>query len=143
MRRVFLAIIVASFTSCSAKSYSQYAQHAINVHADQMHQTMNWDLWGIGGAWTTDVRTLSLKYYVYDQVDIAGARRLYVLGVESLIKLVNADLEIRPYLRNFPFTYRNTDILLAISRPDLTNYGKGYVSLVFLREKDGCSILNI
>lgn len=115
----------------SGKNYPKLANRIINQNAEQYKKKRGWDLISLGGSYTTDVKTLKIQYWIYEEVDISQARALYVECVDSLLVLVNSDLEIRPYLHDFPFTWKNISIILAFYKRDGTErVSKNHVAYV-------------
>ena len=56
------------------------------------------------------VNVIGLAFQIKRPIDQDAARKLIVDCVEEFLKEVNQDQEIRPYLRNFPFTSNNIRI---------------------------------
>jgi hypothetical protein len=138
---IILLLIFSTFASSdafslfsSSNAYTENSNRVIKSHAKLMQKQYGLNLGGTGGSGPTDIVTLYL-YYEQDRTSNVGhARKLYVSIIESLIKIVNADKEIRPYLRDFPFTYQNCDITLSFSKRD--EFGTGSLSMVALCGKD-------
>lgn len=95
---------------------------------------------GTGGELGHDVKTISLHFTLSKDIDLSEARRIYVTLIEILLKEMNSDKDIRPFLRDYPSTYRNTDVLIGMrndkgQKPTeegkltlICNNGKGMVS---------------
>lgn len=100
--------------SCQHKSnYSSIVNKISNSYSSELYKSQDFDLIGTGGATAGDIKELFLDYWSHRLVDLCEARILYVNTVEGFIKLVNENKEIRPYLHDFPFTIKNTEISLG------------------------------
>lgn len=135
MITLYLAIIMSFFfqSLCYAeKDYSQLAYKIINHHAKDAKKINNLILIGSGGSWATDVKLISISYWSYLQLDIPSSRRLYIQTVERLIHDVNVDKEIRPYLRDYPFIFKNTKVDIGFIEKGFQNLNKKKIKSVVL-----------
>ena len=60
-----------------------------------------------------EVKKLGFRLRSTKKLNLEEARILYVDCVATLLKEVNENEKIRPYLIKYPFTYENTDVLLS------------------------------
>lgn len=108
--RWFFHILVLSISGCtnySCESAKQgYAE--IRSFAKKMHREKHWDLMLIGGIYDEPyLKKMSVGFECEDIVDVLEARRLLIVGVEAFLKDINTNKQLRPYLPEFPLTYRN------------------------------------
>ena len=59
------------------------------------------------------IYNLDLSFTSLKKVDRNKARNLLLTLTQELLKLVNSDKIIKPYLANYPFTYKNLSITLS------------------------------
>lgn len=90
--------------------YGDIADSIVDPYASHLERTKGVQVLATGGSFTTDVRSITRYFACWQKADIPTARRLYVEAVEELVKLMNENKAIRPYLHNYPFTFRNTNI---------------------------------
>lgn len=132
MRRILsIFIVFLSTTSCGVTNrYTELSNHIINEHS-QYDVNKNWDLIATGGS-STQERVFILKYWINERVGVDEARKMFVESVDKFVNRLNANLEIRPYLPNFPAGREVVEISLAFLDP-MTHirFGNGDVTLVF------------
>jgi hypothetical protein len=56
------------------------------------------------------LRTLAISFESYEGIDISRARSLLIYCVEEFLKEINAKYELKRYLTETPFTFKNIDI---------------------------------
>lgn len=101
------------FASCSARSYTDYAYEMIDSYSKELKTQQGFALSGKGGSLTKDINILFLHFDSSKELNIDQSRQLYVRSVEGLVNKVNTDANIRPYLHNYPFTWRNVDLKIS------------------------------
>jgi hypothetical protein len=114
MKYLFLILIAFSFASCGGRSYSYLADPIIASYGKEMKNKRGYWVTGTGGSMPcNDVRSIYIMFDGIYEVDIPQARCLFVEVVEGLVKKMNEDKAIRPFLHDYPVTYKNTRILLS------------------------------
>jgi len=61
------------------------------------------------------VKLLGLDFRVYRVLTKEEARKILIESAELFLAVVNSDEAIRPYLKNYPFTRDNINIVLFIT----------------------------
>jgi hypothetical protein len=64
------------------------------------------------------VYLVGINFQMYRPMDRDEVRYRLVDCVEELLKAINEDEEIRPFLKNYPFTTNNIKIAIFMSDPD-------------------------
>ena len=110
--------------------YSKLADRLVKAHIAEMkkegfHACMT------GGGMMYDVKSISVGFDVQAAPTIEETRVMFVRGVERLLRRVNEDLRIRPYLHNYPFTVANLTYTLSFPRVAVDASGKGPVAHAF------------
>jgi len=77
---------------------------------------------GSGGRMPKDVEEISMDFNLYQRTTIEEARELMVKVREKLVDKVNAHEKIRPFLREYPFTWSGADISIAFHKPHSDSY---------------------
>jgi hypothetical protein len=85
---------------------------------------------GSGGGMMDDIDLICLTFEGRQRLDVSGARRLYVDGVEDLLSRYNTSKIVRPYLHNFPFTIDNLRFMLGFEDGYGKHLASGFVALV-------------
>ncbi len=103
-------------SSCvSPYQYSEpiYCEMADNITAQtakiltKRHQL---DVIGTGGGCMDHVNMLALSFLIYRPLTVESAREIIVDCVEEFLFQINSNEEIRPYLKNYPFTPKELKI---------------------------------
>ncbi|MBJ7450347.1 MAG: hypothetical protein JHC93_08330 [Parachlamydiales bacterium] len=76
-----------------------------------------------GGSMPYDVEILGYGFNGCKQLQIEEARSLIIKWSEDLIRKVNANEKIRPYLHNYPFTNKNINLAIDL---EIVNGGTKY-----------------
>lgn len=71
----------------------------------------------IGGKLTNGIEEIGAKFRVYQFVTLEDARQLIVDVVEKLLRDINSNEKIRPYLKQFPFPASLIKLNLAFKEP--------------------------
>ena len=80
-----------------------------------------------------EVKKLGFRLRSTKKLNLEETRVLYVNCVAALLKEVNENEKIRPYLIKYPFTFENTDILIAFRERD--SVPPPYIALVLSANK--------
>ncbi len=118
-RRFFLLIVIFS-GACSCVSSYQYEEPVYGKMADKisvrtikiLSKRHDMYLVGTGGGFIDHVNLLSLSFDVCRPLALEDARELIIDSVEEFLFQINSNEEIRPYLKNYPFT--SADVKVSI-----------------------------
>jgi hypothetical protein len=116
-------IFISEMVSCRQPGRQFYGDKAfsiLNKYSNFLQKTEGFEVFGTGGAMTTNVKSVFVSYVSNKNVGLEEARKIYISVIENLVKEYNNDKEIRPYLNDYPFTYNNID--LHISFKNKGNY---------------------
>ena len=93
--------------------------HAITANtAKKLEEQKKLYLIGTGGGMMHDIRMMAMGFQFFHEVDLKEARELVVYAVREYLSDINNNEEVRPYLRNYPFTAKNVEIQIWIYNPD-------------------------
>lgn len=131
MRILFLIIFLSITAFCNASpKHVQEAERIIRIYTKQMKKDRALYAIGTGGAMMYDVQEITLHFVSYAKLDVAQAREVFVDCCEGLITTVNADEKIRPFLRDYPFTIKNADIMISFQKKSGGHVDSEYVAFV-------------
>ncbi len=122
---IILLIIIAPLTSSFSffkskpRDYEDMANEISAKVAKKLIKKHQMDLIGVGGGMMGSVYMIGLSFQIHHPMDRNEARVRIVDCVEELLAAVNANEEIRPFLKDYPFTTKN--VHLAI----FSNYADG------------------
>ena len=116
-----LLIIISSLMGCKNVRHSdgipknERIQHRIIFDtANQLEKEKKLNFRGLGGSNIDGIRMMHLSLGYDGPLDIAVARKLIIYSGELLLKNINTDEEIRPYLYQYPFTGENIKIFISV-----------------------------
>jgi hypothetical protein len=109
---IFLVMIAMPFYAFSRSQHSKEADRVVNPFLKELETKRKIYVFGAGGGFMNDVEKINLSFCTKRIVDVEKARLLIVSITEELLKRINADKGIRPYLHNYPFTNKNLKITL-------------------------------
>lgn len=140
IKYILLIIIIPMITSCIATSgdpdYSVLAQQIVGAYAIEAKKNRGLSVGGYGGSMASDLKRVFVNFNGNQKIDVAQARRLYVEIIDGLLDGFNKNKEIRPYLLNYPFTYKNLEITLSFTDDQNHHMSNGYIAFVFISKKD-------
>lgn len=71
-----------------------------------------------GGADKEGINLKILSFNTIAALNLEQARKLIIDCIEEFLTIINTDEEIRPYLKNFPFTIKNVKITIFFETSD-------------------------
>jgi len=78
-----------------------------------------------------DVEEIVVNFNYHRTVNIEQARELEVLATEEFVSCINAHEKIRPFLREYPFTYERSKVTISFYDENFRTCADGSVVLVF------------
>lgn len=118
---VFLSSITMSFSffKSNPRDYADVAREIRSKVGKKLASRHQMDCIGVGGGMMGSVYMIELAFQIHHPMDATEARSRIVDCVEELLKAINDNEEIRPYLKNYPFTTKNVKVAI------FTNYLDG------------------
>ena len=145
MRMVGLTILLLSIASLTV-SFSffkpksrDYADIAREIRANvgkKLSKKHQMDLIGVGGGMMGSVYMIGLHFQVHHPLDQNEARERLVDCVDELLTAVNSNEEIRPFLKNYPFTTKNVQVSIISVSPDGRTVFDPFITVVAIHESD-------
>jgi len=127
---LFLILCPGCAANAEEAVHEKYADEIVNSFAREMQKEYGLICVGSGGRQSRDVETIMVSFNVYREITLEEARTLIVKAKERLVEKVNAHEKIRPFLREYPFTWRGADISLSFQKEDGSRYLDGSVAFV-------------
>ena len=90
--------------------YIKYADSITNPFVKDMCKKHHLSYFGGGGGFLHNVENITIEFVSHSIADVEQARSLLLSCSEELLKRVNADETIRPYLNHYPFTAKDISI---------------------------------
>lgn len=85
---------------------------------------------GTGAQMMNEIQMLGLAFNYFKPIDIEEGRKLLIDSVDEFVAAVNADVEIRPYLGNYPFEPKNIDIRIFMKNRDGSQTERGLIRCI-------------
>lgn len=86
---------------------------------------------GFGGGMASDIEEIELEFTAFRPSTIAEARYMEIEGIKKLLAKINADEEIRPYLKEYPFPLSRAHLSIAFPSPREKREENGKLAMVF------------
>ncbi len=113
----------------------QIAAKITNQVAKKLKKDQQLQCIGTGGTMMHEIEALSMSFIYYKEVDVKKARALLVTAVKEYLAAINTSEEIRPYLKNYPFTVKNVKVTISTLHPDGSTTDAGKI-LLFASNRD-------
>ncbi len=109
-----IAVLSMSFSFFKSKprDYADIAREIRGNVGKKLSKKHRMNLIGVGGGMMGSVYMIGLSFQVRHPLEQNEVRYLIVDCAEELINAVNANEEIRPYLRDYTFTTKNVQIFI-------------------------------
>jgi hypothetical protein len=107
--------------SCESSSIKDYKNEPKYIHlahkmifktAKQLKKEYNFQLVGTGGSLMYCVEKLHMSLLFKKDLDLDGARNFITYSSKLLLKNINNNTEIRPFLSHYPFIANDIEIFL-------------------------------
>lgn len=137
----FFVSLALLFSGCNSSRldapYGKYADEITNAFARDMKKKYGLVCVGSGGRMANGVNAFCLRFHAYRRATVEEAREMLVTSAQMLVDRVNAHEKIRPYLNEYPFTWRGADIQIAFHnrQGNTTYYLDGSVALAQIGER--------
>ena len=124
-------------TSCEIdfndRDYAAYLINEINHQiSNEMIKSKQLYLIGVGGSSMLgiDYRMLSFSYYQDKELKIEEVRKDMVDIISKYLQEINQKKELRPFLRNYPFTLENVEITFFVMTEKAGNVPDGALHVI-------------
>ena len=138
MRYFILTILLLlNLSSCASLTKDeQIVNSIIHNHSEIEKRNSGLELIGSGSAIPDDVHGCILHYVANKMLTIPEARKLYINSSERLLKMINENSSLRPFMYRYPFTSK--DLEYGISFYDRNGYflEYPYVALISVTHEE-------
>ena len=115
---LLFTIIILMFGCAQHSNHEIIIDRIINQTDLQLKKEKNLHAIGSGGSMMGDIQLAEIYFQYFHLVNLEEARVLLVYAIQTFLKNINDNKEVRPYLHNYPFTTNNIDINIFIYQPD-------------------------
>jgi hypothetical protein len=139
---IILLIIIApltfsfSFFKSKPRDYEDMANEISAKVAKKLAKKHQMDLIGEGGGMMGSVYMIGLSFRIHHPLERNEARARIIDCVEELLAAINANEEIRPFLKNYPFTPKNVQVAIFSIPLDGKGVFDPYIKVVSVDQND-------
>ncbi len=102
--------------------------------ARQMKQEANLRPCGTVGQMMNEIEVLGLSFFYFQPVNIAEGRKLAIQAVEAMLKEINQEPRIHPYLIYYPFEPQNVEITIFLRNSDNSDLPQDALQIIVASE---------
>lgn len=116
MKNIILLIIsIFIIVSCAKKNskQSQIAHKIIDNFSVKMKKEHYLNLQGKGLGFSKGMNLFLVRYKIHKKINLEQARNLIVNCSQTLLAMINSNIELRPFLSNYPYNNNNLDIIIT------------------------------
>jgi hypothetical protein len=95
-----------------AKPYEKALDVFWTTTAEAIHKKWKAAQVKFGGDMSDGIKEFAFLFYKYKKVDVSEARRLEIEVMEFLLEKINANTELRPYLKEYPVRPEHIQVLI-------------------------------
>lgn len=110
--------------------YVEITHEVIKEAVDKLEKKHHLQLVGVGEGLMDRVNHLSLEFEFYEPLDRQTARKLLVECVNEFLEIINRNEEIRPYLKVYPFTPAEAEIVIFSVSENQEPFWDPYITVV-------------
>lgn len=135
-RMIILLSIIAqlllsfNFFKSKSRDYTDMAREIRTNVGKKLAKKHHMDLIGVTGGMMGSVYLIGVHFQIHHPMNSDEARERIIDCVQELLAAVNANEEIRPFLKNYPFTEKNIDITIFTTNPDGSEVFDPYIRVV-------------
>jgi hypothetical protein len=136
---LIIAPLMLSFSFFKSKKPRDYEDMANEISAKvakKLAKKHHMDWIGEGGGMMDSVNMIALSFRIHHPLDRDEARKRIIDCVEELLAAVNANEEIRPFLKNYPFTTENVQVAIFSELADGGKVFDPYITVVSVDESN-------
>ena len=139
MRSILTFLILAIFSSCSIHStpeHEKIADRTTALAATKIEKETGLRLIGTGGRMMDQIRMMGMSFHYLGEMSIEKGRELLIYCIDEYLSAINSNEQMRGHLSHYPFTCKDIEIRIFVSKPDSTDVPIGDLSVI--GAYDGC-----
>ena len=121
-----------NYRTHQGKEYERPMDQLLDSFAKEMKRESGLFCTASGGLMANGIEEVSVKLLgSRRKASIEQARMLEVKATEKLLKAINSNEKIRPYLKEYPFTAAKTKVFISFEKSPMHHYTDGSVACVY------------
>jgi len=129
-RKIGLVLFLFLFSSYREAEYCRICDRIVARFGKEFAEPKGLHMYGTGGAMADDIKRVFVDFETSAALDIDQASALYVEVMEELLRRINADRQVRPYLHNYPFEESNIKLMMTFRGSEQNRIGEGLVAMM-------------
>ncbi len=136
MRLMIVVMLFISLCSCHREKQPEYivlTDKMMVEFSNEAFQEEQFYLSSYGGGLMDNIEEIYLGYHCKRHATLEEARELFIRYSEKLLRRINEDEKMRPYLNRYPFTENDIEFALSFVQKNNRPFADGsiaYASLV-------------
>jgi len=137
-KRIFFLFFLFFFMGCgpSKPDYIKMADALTGEYLKEIQSEYGFFVRALGGSMRGSVKKVIISFNTLKEIKLEEARIIAIELGERLIKKINDNGEIRPYLQNYPFNKNNIDITLSFNEEAGPRVKREYITVLFIGGKN-------
>ena len=133
----FIFVFVFSYQQLQASPnmqepiYYKYSDAIVNPYCTYLKKTYQLHCYGNGGGFLENINNIQLNFNGIRNLSIEEARILIIECTEELLKRINEDTQVRPYLSHYPFTEKGLTLLINFDKKNGETVDANFIADVF------------
>jgi hypothetical protein len=119
-----------------AKAYEEPMDKLLKALACEIHNEVGIYCWSIGAKMVNDIEGVNAKFSAFRTATQEEARELEIFIVEKILKAINSNEQLRPYLREYPFPLERLKIRICFTNKRYIPYIDGTMESVVLENEE-------
>ena len=127
LKTLFFCILLSSCSSVDVEDlnrgshvrdedYEKIANGVTYRVEQQLKKELGLRCVGTGGGMMNNIRRMSMSFQLFREIDLPEARRILVSATSEYLNAINDSKRLRPYLKEYPFTVKNVEIMIWIRK---------------------------
>lgn len=112
--------------------YCKYADQIVDEYIAYMKKNYQLYCEGRGGGFLHNVNNIDVSFVGTKNLSIEDTRILIVKSVEELLKRINENTNIQPYLSHYPFTERGLSLIVSLCKKNGERVDSDFIALAFV-----------
>lgn len=111
--------------------YCKYAREIVDDYCSYVEKTYQLYCYGRGGGFIDNFNNIDLSFNGAKDLSVIEARILIIECTQELLRRINHDVQIKPYLSHYPFTEKGINLLISPRKKNGDKVDSDFVALCF------------
>lgn len=121
-----------------AKPIEEIMDGILSAFVKKMREEYGLRCYFIGGKLTDFVEEIGASFSIVQHAPQKRAKKMTVLVIENLLQEINNNEQLRPYLKDYPFSVDRVKMRIDFTKKDGYSYCDGSVKYITVKDKEIC-----